>query len=150
MNKANVSQLLMLAAVLLALLGGCRSRAANGSASANESAETASKKQPAQITVENGQTLLTLDEATQKRLGFTVATLASTVTRAQATLPAVVLPVQELATARNSYVAAQTQLQKARLQAGVAAKEYARLETLSGDIAQKSLQAAEAAQQSDE
>ncbi len=102
------------------------------------------------ITVENGQTLLTLDEATQKRLGFTVATLASTVTRAQATLPAVVLPVQELATARNSYVAAQTQLQKARLQAGVAAKEYARLETLSGDIAQKSLQAAEAAQQSDE
>ena len=90
------------------------------------------KQPPAQITVENGQTLITLDAATQQRLGFTVATLTSTVTRAQAAFPAVVLSVQELATFRNTYVAAQAQLQKARIQAGVDGKEYERLKALSG------------------
>jgi hypothetical protein len=128
--------------------GGCRDNEAHEDEDyGKQSAQTRSKKPPAQITVENGQTYITLDPATQNRLGFTVAALASTVTRAQATLPAVVLSVQELASARNSYVAAQAQLQKARLQAGVAAKEYARLKTLYLDdqnISEKSLQAAEA------
>jgi hypothetical protein len=137
---------------LLVLLGGCRSRNAPQSQPAQGQASE-SKPERAQITVENGQTYITLDEATQNRLGIAVTTLVSTETRAQATLPAVVLPVQELAAARNSYIAAQAQWQKARLQAGVTAKEYARLKTLYGDeqnISEKSLQSAEAAEQSDE
>jgi multidrug efflux system membrane fusion protein len=150
--------ILAVAVAMLALLGGCRSRtASNSQAAGNQAAGNQAgeqgKKEPAQITVENGQTYITLDEPTQKRLGFILATLASTTTRAQATLPAVVLSVQELASSRNAYIAAQAQLQKARLQAGVAGKEYARLKTLYGDeqnISEKSLQAAEAALQSDE
>lgn len=142
----------LLAIAMLALLGGCRSRqASTAPAAGGESSEA--RKEPAQITVENGQTFLNLDEPTQKRLGFAVTMLTSTVTRAQAALPAVVLSAQELVTARNSYVAAQAQLQKARLQQGVAAKEYARLKTLYGEeqnISEKSLQAAEAGVQSDE
>jgi hypothetical protein len=138
---------------MFALGGGCRDHASAGQSSGSQPAQAQSKKQPAQITVENGQTYITLDAATQRRLGFTVAPLASTVTRAQATLPAMVLAVQELATARNSLIATQVQLQKARLQAGVAAKDYARLKSLYADdqnISQKALQAAEATLRSDE
>jgi hypothetical protein len=138
-----------IALVTLALLGGCQNRAAKQ----NGPTATPDKKASAQITVENGRTLITLDAPTQSRLGFTVATLGSTVTRVQATFPAVVLPVQELATFRVAYVAAQAQLERARLQAGVARKEYARLKALSGEdqnVSEKALQAAEAALQSDE
>ncbi len=134
---------------MLTLLGGCRNRADKKV----EHTEAQSKKAPAQITVENGQTVIRLDAATQQRLGFTVATLASTVTRTQATFPAVVLSVQELATFRNTYVATQAQLQRARVQADVARKEYTRLKALFGEnqnISEKSLQSAEAALQLDE
>jgi hypothetical protein len=137
------------ALVALTLLGGCKDRAAEK----DEHPEAQSKQGSARITVENGRTLITLDAPTQNRLGFTVATLASAVTRAQAAFPAIVLSVQELATFRNSYVAAQAQLQRARIQADVAGKEYARLKALSGpeqNVSEKSLQAAEAALRSEE
>jgi hypothetical protein len=137
---------------MLALLAGCRYLTALANPS-GDPGEEQSKAAPAQIAVENGQTYITLDEPTQRRLGLTVTELTSTVTRAQTTLPAVVLAVQELSGARNSYVAAQAQLQKARLQAGFAAQEQARLKTLYGEdqnISQKSLQMAEATLQSDE
>ncbi len=137
------------ALLTLILAGGCQHRAAQK----EEAPAAQSKPAAAAITVENGQTFITLDAATQKRLGFTVATLTSSSTRAQAAFPAVVVSVQELATFRTSYVAAQTQLQKARIEAGVAGKEYARLKALAGpeqNVSEKSLQAAEAALQSDE
>ena len=109
--------------------------------------EAQAKKGPAQISVENGQTVLTLDTPTQKRLGLELATLSPTVARAQATLPAVVLSVQDLTTFRTGYVVTQTQLQKSRLEAEVARTEYARLKTLfdqNQNISEKSLQSAEA------
>jgi len=141
--------LLLWPVLLLSLLGGCHSEGGAGSAaSAHASTESASRRPPAQITVENGQTFISLDAATQNRLGLASATLEATTTRAQAALPGVVLTVQELATARTGYVAAEAQLQKARLQAGLASKEYARLKTLSGDIAERRLQEAEATMQS--
>jgi hypothetical protein len=91
--------------------------------------------------------VLTLDSPTQSRLGLDVAALAATVTRAQATFPAVVLSVQDLTTSRNTYIAAETQVQKARVEAEVAHKEYTRLKTLfdeNQNISEKSLQSAEA------
>src|ERR1017187_7972793 len=150
-SRVRAAWLGLVAAALAALilLGGCQNRAVKKV----EAPEAQSKQSPAQITVENGQTFITLDAATQKRLGFTVATLTSSLTRAQETFPAVVVSVQELATFRNTYVAAQAQLQKARIEAGVADKEYARLKALAGpeqNVSEKSLQAAEAALQSDE
>lgn len=137
------------ALIALTLLGGCRNRAEKK----DEHAEAPAKKAPAQISVENGRTLITLDEPTQQRLGFTVETLVPTVTRARATFPALVLSVQELATFGNTYVASQAQLQKARIQAALADKEYTRLKALFSEnqnISEKSLQSAEAALQSDE
>jgi len=141
--------IIVVALVTLTLLGGCQNRVDKD----DEHPETQAKKGPAQITVENGQTLITLETSTQTRLGLTVATVASTITRAQATFPAVVLSSQDLATFRNVYVVSQAQLQKAHVQADVAGKEYTRLKTLFGEnqnISEKSLQSAEGTLQSDE
>jgi hypothetical protein len=128
--------------VTLTFLGGCN----NAFDKDDENRQALAQKGPAQISTENGQTVLTLDSPTQNRLGLEVVTLTATVTRAQATLPAVVLSVQDLAASRNSYVAAQAQVQKARVEADVARKEYARLKTLfeeNQNISEKSLQSAE-------
>ena len=111
------------------------------------------KKGPAQVSVENGQTVLTLDAPTQNRLGLEVATLTATLTRAQVTLPSVVLSVQDLATFRNGYIATQAQLQKSRVEADVARKEYARLKSLfeeNQNVSEKSLQSAEGTLQANE
>ena len=118
---------------------------------ANRPAQT--KKGPAPISVENGQTVLTLDTSTQNHLGLEVATLTIAVTRAQFTTPAVVLSVQDLTTFRNGYVATQAQLQKSRVEADVARKEYTRLKTLfqqNQNISEKALQSADGTLQSNE
>src|ERR1700730_6669311 len=111
------------------------------------------KKAPAPVSVENGQTVLTLDALTQNRLGLEVATLTATLTRAQVTLPAAVLSVQDLATFRTGYVTTQAQLQKSKVEADVARKEYTRLKTLveqDHNISEKSLQSAEGTLQANE
>ena len=119
----------------------------------DEQHETQARKGPAQVSFENGQTVLTLDTQTQTRLGLEFAALSQTVARAQHTLPAVVLSLQDLTTFRNSYLATQAQLQKSRLEANVARKEYARLKTLfdqNHNISEKSLQSAEGTLQANE
>jgi len=104
------------------------------------------KKETAKISIEKGQTILTVDTSTQARLGLETATLMAAVTRAQVIAPAVVLPFQDLASSRSSYVAARTQLDKARVQTEVTRKEYTRLKALfeqNQNVSQKSLQSTE-------
>jgi len=128
--------------LMLIFLGGCRNRFDKD----DEDRQAQTKKIPTQISTENGQTVLILDSPSQNRLGLEVATLAVIVTRAQATCPAGVLSVQDLAASRNSYIAMQAQVQKARVEADVARKEYARLKALfeaNQNISEKSLQSAE-------
>jgi hypothetical protein len=130
--------------VTLTFLGGCK----NHFDKDDEERQAPAQKGPAQISTENGQTVLTLDSPTQNRLGLEVVTLAATMTRAQATFAAVVLSVQDLAASRNSYIAAETQVQKAHIQADVARKEYTRLKTLfeeNQNVSEKSLQSADGA-----
>jgi hypothetical protein len=136
-------EILIFTLLTLTLLAGCK----NPFDKDDENRQGQAKKGPAQISTENGQTILTLDSPTQNRLGLQVATLIATVTRAQATFPAVVLSVQDLTASRNTYIAAQTQVQKAHVEAEVAHKEYTRLKTLfeeNQNISEKSLQSAEA------
>ena len=136
-------EILIFSLLTLTLLGGCK----NLFNKDNENRQAQAKKSPAQVFTENGQTVLTLDSPTRSRLGLDVAALAATVTRAQATFPAVVLSVQDLTTSRNTYIAAETQVQKARVEAEVAHKEYTRLKTLfdeNQNISEKSLQSAKA------
>jgi hypothetical protein len=126
----------------LTFLGACQDRFDKDDANRQAPA----KGGPAQISVENGQAVLTLDPPTQNRLGLEVRTLTATLTRAQLRLPAVVLSVQDLAAFRHGYVATQAQLQKSRVEADVARKEHARLKTLfdqNQNISEKSLESAE-------
>jgi multidrug efflux system membrane fusion protein len=139
----------IVALLTLTFLAACQSRFDTDDADRQAQA----KKGPAQISVENGQTVLTLDTPTQNRLGLEAVTLSATFTRAQVTLPAVVLSVQDLATFRNGYVATQAQVQKSNVEADVARKEYTRLRTLfeqNQNISEKSLQAAEGTLQTNE
>lgn len=136
--------ILMAALFALACLGSCQSRDADEEHPA--SATSPSTPPPAQISFENGQANLTLDQQTQKRMGIEVATLAATVARAQAAVPAMVLSVQDLATFRNGYVATMLQIEKDRVDIEVAQNEYARLKTLfdnNQNVSEKALQAAE-------
>src|SRR6266478_4070066 len=92
---------------------------------ANGQAQT--KKGPPPISVENGQTVLTLDTSTQNHLGLEVATLTATATQAQ--------------------------FQKSRVEADVARKEYTRLKTLfqqNQNISEKALQSADGTLQTTE
>jgi hypothetical protein len=135
--------------LMIALLGACGNRVDKD----DESHQAQAKNSPAEILIENGQTVLTLDAPTQNRLGLEIATLAPTVTRQQMTVPATVLSSQDLAPARSGYLVAQAQLQKSRIEAHVASQEYARLQTLfeeNQNISQKSLQAAQGTAQASE
>ena len=139
----------VIALLALTFLGASQNRGDK----TNTDRQAPTKKGPAQLSVEDGQTVLTLDPPTQNRLGLEVATLTATLTRAQVTLPTVVLSVQDLATFRNGYVAAQAQLQKSRVETDVARKEYARLKALfqqNENISEKSLQSAEGRLQANE
>lgn len=134
--------ILVVTLLMMIFLGACRNRFDTDDTDRQEQA----KKGPAQVSVENGQTILTLDAAAQNRLDLEVVTLATSVGRQQLTSPAVVLSVQDLATSRNCYVAMQAQLQKSRVAEDVARKEYTRLKTLfeaNQNISEKSLQSAQ-------
>ncbi len=132
----------LIAVLILTFLGACSHRSDGEDTSRRDQA----KKEPAQVSAEDGQTVLTLDPAAQKRLGLELVTLSAAVTRQQFTVPAVVLSVESLATSRNGYVAMQAQLQKSKVAADVARKEYTRLKTLfeqNQNISEKSLQSAQ-------
>src|SRR5260370_23177235 len=109
--------------LMLIFLGGCKNRFDKD----DEDRQAQAKKGPAQISTENGQTVLTLDSSTQNRLGLEVATLAATVTREQATFPAVVVSVQDLAASRNGYIASKTQVQNTQVPAELRRKGDTRL-----------------------
>jgi multidrug efflux system membrane fusion protein len=133
-------------------LAGCKSEAGGGDDDDNATLPGA-QKGTAQISVVNGETVLTLDAATQTRIGLTTAPLGQTTSRAQQSLPAVVLSPVDLATSRGSLLSAQAQLQKARVEEDVANKEYTRLQTLYANdqnVSQKSLEAAQGTAQADQ
>jgi len=103
-------------------------------------------KTPSRASVQNGQTIITLDVETESQTGITVAPLKGITARTEITAPAVVLSAQELVTARNNYVAAQTALEKAEAGVQVMQQESDRLKALYEDnqnASQRALQSAE-------
>jgi len=85
---------------------------------------------PAQISFESGEVILAMDEQAQKRMGIEVGALSAASNRPEADVPATVLSPQDLASFRNSYVAAQSQIEKSRVDIEVARKQYARAKSL--------------------
>ncbi|HVB36600.1 MAG TPA: hypothetical protein VND42_05110 [Candidatus Acidoferrales bacterium] len=132
---------LMLAVILARLIVPGRKAAADQD---DDDAEHAIKP-PSRVSVQNGQTILTLDTRTQSQAGVTVAPLKEVTSRGEMTAPAIVLSAQGLVSARASYTAEQINLEKAQVSVHVDQEEYDRLKILyegRQNASQKSVQAA--------
>src|ERR1700737_4483527 len=130
-SRRNESFAILISALaVVACLTGCQNRVDKNDEKKPASETPPAAQPPAKISFENGQAILTLDQQTQSRMGIEFVTLTATVTRPQVGVPAVVLSVQELATFRNSYIAARSQIEKVRVDTDVARKEYSPLKTL--------------------
>jgi multidrug efflux system membrane fusion protein len=108
--------------------------------------------EPSRVYLKNGRVVITLDEATQHRMGLTTAVLALVTARAEQMAYATVLSTQDLLTLRGNYLTAQSQLQKAQASVTVSRAEYQRLKNLydrNQDASQKSVQAARGALDTD-
>lgn len=109
-------------------------------------------KTPSRVSVTNGQTSISLDAATQQCMGVVVARLQTLDSERQKSAAAVVLATVQLVTLRDSYVAAEAQLQKAQAQLAVSNSEYERLQALYNEnqnASQKALEAARGVMQTD-
>lgn len=108
---------------------------------------------PSRVSIQNGETVLTLDPGTQTRAGIVVCSLEKISSSAQVSAPATVLSAQDLVGLRNTYVAASAELEKAQANAEVAHKEYERLKALyekDQNASQKDLESAEGSLRSSE
>ena len=107
---------------------------------------------PSHVAVVNGQTIITYDQAIQKRMDIVASALHASTARNEEATTATVLPVQQILTLRNNYLAAQAQLEKAQATFSVSAQEYERLKGLydhNQEASLKSLQAAQGTMQVD-
>jgi hypothetical protein len=101
---------------------------------------------PSHVSVQNGETVVTLDAATQARLGLSLTTLKAFSNREQLRAPATVLLTDDLTSLRDAYLAARVKLEKARINEEMSRKEYERLQSLYQNDQNTSLKALEAAQ----
>lgn len=141
-----------LAAILLgAVLVGALSRHRGDSPAQDRDEEQ--ERGPSRVQVQDGETVITLSAAAQKRAGVSVETLREVRNRQQATAPATVLAATELATLRDQYVAGESLVKKREIAAGVDGKEYQRLKRLyeqNQNVSAKVFQAAQGQLQSDQ
>lgn len=110
-------------------------------------------KVASRVATQNGETIITLDAATQSRSGIEVAALKPAIHRQERRANAVVLPVQDLTTLRNNYLMSVSEVEKAKAALDVSSEEYKRLKELYHDnqnASVKALQAAEGTWRSDE
>jgi len=151
--KASIKWLVTLGFVLLAAAVLLRNYAQFRNEPAHdEDEDEETVKMPSRVSVTNGQTSISLDAATQQRMGIDVARLKTVDSARQESAAAVVLATAPLVMLRNGYVAAETQLQKAQVQLAVSNGEYERLQTLYSEnqnVSQKALEAARGAMQTD-
>lgn len=103
-------------------------------------------KQPSNVVVKGGRTIVTLDAETQAREGISVAPVSQTSLRTQLRGTAVVLAVNDLALSRNNYVAAHTRCERARVDLAVSQSTYERVKTLYENNQNMSLRASQEAE----
>ena len=121
---------LVASALLLSLMAGCKGGFDRDDDDEERARTAPATPPPAQISFENGEVILSMDEAAQKRMGIELTALKSASNRPEADVPATVVSAQDLANFRNSYLAAQSQIEKSRVDIEVARKQYARAKSL--------------------
>jgi hypothetical protein len=151
--KTPIKSLLALGFVLLAASVLLRTYAQiHNDPNQDEGEEEEAVKMPSRVSVIDGQTVITVRTATQEHMGIAVAPLKPANTRREESAAATVLATQGLVTLRNSYVAAEAQLEKSQAQFAVSQREYERLLSLykeNQNASQKALQAAQGVMQTD-
>lgn len=118
-----------------------------------EKTEEKSGNPISRVSTQDGQVLITLDASTETRMGLKVATLQSTTRQQDLRGSAIVLSAQELTELRKSYLAAGTELEKAKVALNASKQEYERLDSLhqqDENISTKAVQVAEATWRTDE
>jgi hypothetical protein len=103
-------------------------------------------KTPVRVSVQHGETVVSLDPATQARVGLSLATVEAFSTRQQLRSAATILPAEDLVNLRDAFVVANIKLEKARISVDVSRKEYDRLNLLYQDDQNTSLKNLETAQ----
>ena len=101
---------------------------------------------PSRVNAQPDGTALVFDAATQKRVDLAVAPVMTISRRAEFEAIATVLPAQELIDVRSAYVAARTQLERARATVQASRRDYERVKALHGDDFNLSTRALESAQ----
>ncbi len=126
-----------------------------------------SEKPPSRVSVQQGETVITLDQAAQSKTGIAVSSLKQTTHQEEIRAYGTVLDLQNLGTLhrnlldsrknvadlQNSYATAAALLDKTKASAEASQKEYERLKLLYEDnrnISEKALQAGEVTWRSDE
>ena len=120
---------------------------------AKEKEREAPVKTPSRVSMDAGEPVVAIDNATQAKSGMLVSALKANTTPLEQQAYATVLPVQDLADARSSYATAKAQLEKAQASLDVARKDYHRLNELHNDdrnVSDKVFQAGAAALKSEE
>jgi hypothetical protein len=105
------------------------------------------------ISTQDGQVLISLDASTEARMGLKVATLRATTRQQNLRGNAIVLSAQELTELRKSYLAGETELDKAKFALKASQQEYERVDTLhqqDENVSTKAVQAAEATWRTDQ
>lgn len=108
---------------------------------------------PSRLSVEDGESVVRIDAATQARSDIGIALVAAATRREELKVYGTVLPVQGLIDFRNAAIAARAQLAKARASLDATRKEYRRLAALhqtDRNISDKNLQSALATVLADE
>jgi hypothetical protein len=149
MKRAVAVIMVCVAAVAAVLLLWALESKSSASGEANKNAQ----KAPDRVTTQNGEVVIRLDRQNQARNGIQVSELRESRRKEEYAATGLVLSAQELTELRNSYVAAQAQLVKARAAIGVSRQDYERLGALyreDRNASAKAFQAAEGTYHSDE
>jgi hypothetical protein len=109
-------------------------------------------KAPPRVSTEKGESIVTLDRATQKMSGIEVASVKAVFYQQEFRGYGTVMELQPLVDLRNSVAAAHAQLEKARARLEASHEEYERVKALqeNRNISVKVFQSAEAAWRSDD
>lgn len=110
-------------------------------------------KSASRVSIQDGESIVTLDPATQMKSGITVTPLEPVSHHGELRAYGIVLQPQDLIDLRNNYAAAKARVERTRASLEASRKAYERLKTLrenNRNISDKAFQTAEATWRSDE
>ena len=142
-NKRSVLMVTLLAIVIVGVIWVFR-----GSRKEDAEEEQAEKRTAATsgVSIANGASVVAMKPDEQQLNGIRTAPLELILRRKEFQATGIVLPIQDLISLRSEYIAASTQLEKARASLDVSQRAYERLNTLYKDEHNASAKAVQAAQ----